>query len=113
MVIAEWQGGLFTFPADEVSGIHRYNPEELLALPDTVDTTFTRGLLHFRRKTRLRCLNAIIAFRRLEPESIVKDRHGEDLSNLSMLELFPGRSGKTRRRSSPPDCLSSKKSRRA
>jgi chemotaxis-related protein WspD len=56
LVIAEWQGGLFTFPADEVSGIHRYNPEELLALPDTVDTTFTRGLLHLGDK-RVWCLN--------------------------------------------------------
>jgi chemotaxis-related protein WspD len=45
LVITEWQGNLLTFPAHEVCGIHRYNPEELQPLPAGVDGTFTRGLL--------------------------------------------------------------------
>jgi len=50
LVIATWQGSLLTFPVHEVSGVHRFEPEEIRDSPATVAlacTTFTRGILEW------------------------------------------------------------------
>ncbi len=60
LVIAEWQGSLITFPVHEVSGVHRYEPEELQESPATValsSTTFTRSTIIWNNK-RVGCLDA-------------------------------------------------------
>jgi chemotaxis-related protein WspD len=60
LVIAEWQGNILTFPVDEIYGIHRYQPEELKAVPATVagaDASFTRGVLDWEGRM-VGCLDA-------------------------------------------------------
>lgn len=59
LVIAEWQGTLLTFPAHEVHGIHRYNPEDIQDSPATVAlacTTFTRGIIIWQGR-KVGCLD--------------------------------------------------------
>ena len=64
LAVAEWQGGLVTFPVDEVHGIHRFNPEELQAPPATVAKAspgFTRGILPWQNRL-VGCLDEDIVF---------------------------------------------------
>ncbi len=64
LVVAEWQGNIFTFPVDEIQGIHRYHADELKAAPATLTKTnsnFTRGMLAWQDKL-VGCLDEELLF---------------------------------------------------
>ena len=64
LAVADWQGGLVTFPVSEVHGIHRFNPEELKAPPATVakaSPNFTRGVLAWKDRL-VGCLDEDLLF---------------------------------------------------
>ncbi len=64
LVVAEWQGGILTFPVDEIHGIHRYHAEDLKPAPATVAKAspgFTSGILAWQDKM-VGCLDAELLF---------------------------------------------------
>lgn len=64
LVVASWSGKLLAFPVNEVSGIHRYHPEELQEPPSTVlkaSPHFIRGVLVWRNKC-VGCLDEELLF---------------------------------------------------
>jgi chemotaxis-related protein WspD len=64
LAVTEWRGSLMTFPVDEIHGIHRYHPEELMEAPATVlkaTSHFTRGILPWQDKM-VDCLNEEAVF---------------------------------------------------
>lgn len=59
LVVAEAQGSVFTFPVEEIHGVHRFHLEELKDAPATVSRAnpgFTRGILGWGKKS-VGCLN--------------------------------------------------------
>lgn len=53
LVVVKWQEDLFTFPVNEIHGVHRYHLEEMKDAPATVVKSrcnFTRGILHWQGK---------------------------------------------------------------
>ncbi len=64
LVVVQWQDSLFTFPVDEIHGVHRYHPEELKAAPATVTrsrSNFTRGIFSWQNKP-VGCLDEDLLF---------------------------------------------------
>jgi chemotaxis-related protein WspD len=68
MVVAGRKGSRFVFPVEEVHGIHRFNPEELKAIPSTVaktQATYLKGLILWEDKT-VGCLDDQLLFNLLD-----------------------------------------------
>jgi chemotaxis-related protein WspD len=68
MVVAGHKGSRFVFPVEEVHGIHRFNPDELKAVPSTVakaQATYIRGLLLWQDKS-VGCLDDQLLFDMLD-----------------------------------------------
>jgi chemotaxis-related protein WspD len=68
MVVAGRKGSRFVFPVEEVHGIHRFNPEELKAIPSTVaktQATYLKGLILWEDKT-IGCLDDQLLFNLLD-----------------------------------------------
>jgi chemotaxis-related protein WspD len=68
MVVAGREGSRFVFPVEEVYGIHRFNPEELKAIPSTVakaQATYLKGLILWQDKT-VGCLDDQLLFNLLD-----------------------------------------------
>jgi chemotaxis-related protein WspD len=50
-VVAEWQGGLVTFPVNEVHGVHRFHAQDMQEVPATVaraDPSLTQAILTWK-----------------------------------------------------------------
>ena len=59
LLVVGRQGTRLAFPVDEVHGVHRYHPRELLEVPTTLDkatSSYAIGILPWRGKT-VGCLN--------------------------------------------------------
>jgi chemotaxis-related protein WspD len=68
LVVASREGSRFVFPVDEVHGIHRFNPNELIGVPSTVpkaQTTYMRGVLLWQNKS-VGCLDDQLLFEMLD-----------------------------------------------
>jgi chemotaxis-related protein WspD len=68
MVVAGREGSRFVFPVEEVNGIHRFNPEELQAIPSTVakaQATYLKGLILWQDRT-IGCLDDQLLFNLLD-----------------------------------------------
>jgi len=68
MVVAGREGARFVFPAEEVHGIYRFNPNELKALPSTLakaQTSYIRGILLWQNKS-VGCLDDQLLFDMLD-----------------------------------------------
>jgi chemotaxis-related protein WspD len=53
LLVANWDGQRLAFPVDEVYGIHRFEPQQLKQLPETVarsSDTFSRGILQLHQR---------------------------------------------------------------
>jgi chemotaxis-related protein WspD len=64
LVVVKWQEDLFTFPVNEIHGVHRYHLEEMKDPPATVTKSrcnFTRGVLHWQGKL-VGCLDEDVVF---------------------------------------------------
>jgi chemotaxis-related protein WspD len=64
LVVAEWQGELFTFPVNEIHGIHRCQKQDIKDAPATVaksSASFTRGVLAWNNRT-VGCLDDELVF---------------------------------------------------
>lgn len=51
LLVANWNGHRFVFPADEVRGIHRFQPAELTEPPATLAKSrrsYTQGIIHWQ-----------------------------------------------------------------
>jgi len=54
LLVTNWDGSGFAFPADEVHGIHPFRPQDLKSPPATLvqsNSAFTQGVLHWRDRT--------------------------------------------------------------
>jgi chemotaxis-related protein WspD len=54
LLVIHRKGGRLAFPVDEVYGVHRYHPRELLEVPATLNkaaTTYVNGMLPWRDRT--------------------------------------------------------------
>lgn len=53
VLLMSWKLRRFAVPVDEVHGVHRYSPDDLLPLPATLtgDVAFTVGLLAWRNRS--------------------------------------------------------------
>ena len=68
MVVAGREGSRFVFPVEEVYGIHRFNPNELKAVPSTVakaQATYIKGILLWQDKS-VGCLDDHLLFAMLD-----------------------------------------------
>jgi chemotaxis-related protein WspD len=68
MVVAGRKGSRFVFPVEEVHGIHRFKPEELMAIPSTVakaQAIYLKGLILWQDKT-VGCLDDQLLFNLLD-----------------------------------------------
>jgi chemotaxis-related protein WspD len=68
MVVAGREGSRFAFPVEEVHGMHRFNPNELQAIPSTVakaQATCLKGLILWQDKT-IGCLDDQLLFNLLD-----------------------------------------------
>jgi len=53
LLVANWNGQRFVFPADEVRGIHRFQPAELIEPPATLAKSrrsYTQGIIHWQER---------------------------------------------------------------
>ncbi len=81
--------GRFVFPADEVHGVHRYDPEALKKTPATVAKStpvHTRGVLEWGDKS-VGCLDEDALFSTFN-RSLAMKTQDDDLGDIPMLELF-------------------------
>ena len=68
LVVAGRDGSRFAFPVDEVQGMHRFDPNDLKAVPSTVtkaQTTYLRGVLLWQNKS-VGCLDDQLLFDMLD-----------------------------------------------
>lgn len=68
MVVAGREGSRFVFPAEEVFGIHRFNPNDLQAIPSTVakeQASYLKGFILWQDRT-IGCLDEQLLFDRLD-----------------------------------------------
>jgi chemotaxis-related protein WspD len=68
LVVASREGSRVVFPVDEVHGIHRFNPNELKAVPSTISrekTTYIRGMLLWQNES-VSCLDDQLLFDMLD-----------------------------------------------
>lgn len=68
MVVAGREGSRFVFPVEEVHGIHRFDPNELKAVPSTVakaQSTYIQGILLWQNKS-VGCLDDQLLFGMLD-----------------------------------------------
>ena len=90
LLVTNWEGNRLVFPADEVRGIHRFHCSELKEPPATLaksNFSYTQGVLSWAGRS-VGLLDAERFVFVPQSESDVKKSKLEDVSNLSMLELF-------------------------
>jgi chemotaxis-related protein WspD len=53
LLVARWHGQHFVFPTEEVCGLHRFQTQEVAALPTTLahSRSYTTGILHWQGRT--------------------------------------------------------------
>ncbi len=68
MAVVEREGDCWVFPVDEVHGIHRFHPDELLDVPVTISkaaATYTKGIVRWQDRS-IGCLDDELLFNSLQ-----------------------------------------------